>query len=184
MGGGQEAADVAEHIEEIIAEIREAAEEYAKLILATSAMREAAERYRQENQSVVLQKASDLFSRVTLESFEGLTIDYDDNDQPVLVGTRQGKQLPVEAMSDGTCDQLYLALRLASLEQHFKNREPMPFILDDVLVNFDDTRAGETLKMLGELSHLTQIILFTHHKHIREIAEKSLGADILYVSEL
>jgi hypothetical protein len=51
-------------------------------------------------------------------------------------------------------------------------------------VNFDDTRARETLKMLGELSHLTQIILFTHHKHIREIAEKSLGADILYVSEM
>jgi Uncharacterized conserved protein len=123
MGGGQEAADVAEHIEQVIAEIREAAEEYAKLILATSAMREAAERYRQENQSVVLQKASDLFSRVTLKSFEGLTIDYDDNDQPILVGIRQGKKLPVEAMSDGTCDQLYLALRLASLEQHFKNRE-------------------------------------------------------------
>ncbi len=184
MGGGREAADVAEHIEQIIAEIREAAEEYANLILATSAMREAAERYRQENQSVVLHKASDLFSRVTLKSFEGLTIDYDDTDQPILVGIRQGKKLPVEAMSDGTCDQLYLALRLASIEQHFENREPMPFILDDVLVNFDDTRAGETLKMLGELSHLTQIILFTHHKHIREIAEESLGADILYVSEL
>lgn len=60
----------------------------------------------------------------------------------------------------------------------------MPFILDDVLVNFDGTRARETLKMLGELSHLTQIILFTHHKHIREIAEKSLGAEILYISEL
>jgi uncharacterized protein YhaN len=184
MGGGQEAANVAEHIEQVIAEIREAAEEYAKLVLATSAMREAAERYRQENQSIVLQKASDLFSRVTLKSFDGLTIDYDDTDQPILVGTRQGKKLQVEAMSDGTCDQLYLALRLASLEQHFKSREPVPFILDDVLVNFDDTRAGETLKMLGELSHLTQIILFTHHKHIREIAEKSLSADILYVSEL
>ena len=184
MGGGQEAADVAEHIEQVIAEIREAAEEYAKLILATSAMHEAAERYRQENQSVVLQKASDLFSRVTLKSFEGLTIDYDDNDQPILVGVRRGKKLPVEAMSDGTSDQLYLALRLASLEQHFNNREPMPFILDDVLVNFDDARAREALKILGELSNLTQIILFTHHKHVREIAEKSLGAEILYVSEL
>ena len=44
-------------------------------------------------------------------------------------------------MSEGTCDQAYLALRLASLEIYLENHEPLPFIVDDILVNFDDARS-------------------------------------------
>jgi hypothetical protein len=41
-------------------------------------------------------------------------------------------------MSDGSRDQLYLALRLATLEQHLDQAEPMPFVVDDILIGFDD----------------------------------------------
>ena len=44
----------------------------------------------------------------------------------------------MEGMSNGTRDQLYLALRLASLEKYMESSEPMPFIVDDILVDFDD----------------------------------------------
>ncbi len=47
----------------------------------------------------------------------------------------------------------------------------MPLILDDILVNFDDSRTGETLSLLQELSQRTQIIYFTHHQHIRDLAD-------------
>jgi uncharacterized protein YhaN len=147
-------------------------------------MRDALESYRKENQGPVLTRAGDFFKRITLEGFEGLTTDYDSNDQPVLVGLRSGKNIPIEAMSDGTCDQLYLALRLASLEQQLKLREPLPLILDDVLVNFDDIRAEQTLKILAELSTQTQVILFTHHRHLCELAQHSLSSDVLYTQEL
>ncbi len=43
-------------------------------------------------------------------------------------------------MSDGTRDQLYLSLRLATLEQHQSKGEPIPFVVDDVLIGFDDNR--------------------------------------------
>ncbi|MGA2260798.1 MAG: hypothetical protein ABSH28_05110 [Acidobacteriota bacterium] len=61
------------------------------------------------------------------------------------------EKIGVEGMSDGTCDQLYLALRLASLENHLEAHEPVPFVIADILINFDDSRAEATLKVLAEL---------------------------------
>ncbi len=51
------------------------------------------------------------------------------------------REVDVRGLSDGTRDQLYLALRLASLEHHARTGEPMPLILDDILIHFDDDRA-------------------------------------------
>lgn len=77
-------------------------------------------------------------------------------------------------MSDGTADQLYLALRLASLEQFLEKNEPLPFVVDDILLRFDDDRAVGTLKVLSDLSEKTQVIFFTHHDHLIRLAENSI----------
>jgi uncharacterized protein YhaN len=64
----------------------------------------------------------------------------------VLIGRRGRDEVPVEGMSDGTRDQLYLALRIAALEQHFRANGPMPVVADDLLINFDDRRAAAALR--------------------------------------
>lgn len=79
-------------------------------------------------------------------------------------------------MSEGTRDQLYLALRLAGLELHLQDHESMPMILDDLLVHFDDNRATNALKALSHLGQTSQVLLFTHHAHVVELARASLGA--------
>ncbi len=79
--------------------------------------------------------------------------------------------VPVSGMSSGTRDQLYLALRLASLESRLTTSEPMPFIVDDILINFDDARSKATLEILADLATKNQIILFTHHQRIKEEAK-------------
>jgi uncharacterized protein YhaN len=61
-------------------------------------------------------------------------------------------------------------LRLAALEHFVETTEAMPLIADDVLINFDDERARATLAVLAEFSKRTQVILFTHHSRIREMA--------------
>lgn len=83
-------------------------------------------------------------------------------------------------MSVGTTDQLYLSLRLSSLESYLDNNEPMPFILDDILIKFDNERAIATLKVLAELSKKTQVIFFTHHQHLVELAEVSIESNLLF----
>ena len=82
----------------------------------------------------------------------------------------------VEGMSSGTRDQLYLALRLASLEKYMESAEPMPFIVDDVLVDFDDARSQAALNALAELAEKTQVILFTHHSQVVEQSKQLQGA--------
>jgi len=143
------------------------------------------ERFRAENQDPVLRIASKYFRQLTLSSFEGLRTDEDDHGRPVLVGLRpDNSMVRVKGMSSGTRDQLYLALRLASLDRRFERGEPMPFIVDDILVNFDDDRSKATLKALANLAAKTQVILFTHHSRIRDEAEKMGGEVYVQVHEL
>ena len=73
-------------------------------------------------------------------------------------------------MSDGTRDQLYLCLRLAHIERYLEVNEPTPFIVDDILIKFDDKRAEASLKVLADLSTKTQVIFFTHHSRLVELA--------------
>ncbi len=85
------------------------------------------ERYRLKNQGPILKRASEIFARLSLQSFSGLTTIYTEDDTPVLVGVRSmGQEVGVDGMSDGTCDQLYQSLRLASLEKHLQENEPLP----------------------------------------------------------
>jgi len=126
----------------------------------------------------VLQRASELFRQLTLGSFAELVSDFNDKDEPVLVGVRpSGEQVRVEGMSDGTCDQLYLALRLASLERYLVSNEPMPFIVDDILIRFDDERAAAALQVLADLSSTTQVIFFTHHARLVDLAKTISGSE-------
>jgi uncharacterized protein YhaN len=156
--------------ESMLAEMAALTDQYVQLKLAATLLQKGIEHYRSQNQDPIIKRASELFERLTLQSFTGLTVDYDEKDQPVLMGVREnGDKVSIDGMSDGTTDQLYLALRVASIEKYAHENEPVPFIVDDILVHFDDTRSKETLRILLELSKKTQIIFFTHHYRLVEI---------------
>jgi uncharacterized protein YhaN len=88
-------------------------------------------------------------------------------------------------MSTGTRDQLYLALRLATLDQDLAGSEPLPFVVDDILIQFDDRRAQATLEALADFSARTQVILFTHHARVVEQARAIPGPEgRVFVHEL
>ena len=82
----------------------------------------------------------------------------------------------VDGLSEGTCDQLYLSLRLASLEAVAGKRAVPPFIGDDLVVTFDEPRVAATLETLAASGSALQVILFTHHRHVVAIAQERLGA--------
>ena len=58
--------------------------------------------------------------------------------------------------------------------RYCEQKEPLPFVGDDLFVHFDDDRATACLKMLAGLSSC-QVLLFTHHSHLVDIAAKNLG---------
>ena len=173
MDGGAEAARIAEKMELELAGMRRLSERYARIKLASKLLQLAIDRYREEHQDPVLKIASGYFHDLTLGSFVGLRTDMDDNGEPILVGVKPNDvRLTVEKMSAGTRDQLYLALRLATLKWRLETSEPMPFIVDDILINFDDDRSTATLAVLSDISKMNQVILFTHHGRIVEEAKR------------
>ncbi len=185
MDGSAKAAEADMRAQSALAQIRDGTERYIRLRLARNILQQEIERYREENQDPLLARASTLFSRLTLGSFSGLQTDFNEKDNPVLLGVRPaGQKVTVEGMSDGTRDQLFLSLRLAGLEKYLKDNEPIPLIVDDLLINFDDQRSEATLKVLGEFARQTQVIFFTHHSRLLELAERSLPRGDVYFKSL
>jgi uncharacterized protein YhaN len=57
----------------------------------------------------------------------------------------------------------------------------MPFIVDDVLLSFDDERAASALSVLKEMSAKTQIVFFTHHRHLVELAKDAAKVSVVEI---
>jgi uncharacterized protein YhaN len=185
MDGSDRAAQVADQAQAELATIRADAERYVQVKLASRILRDQIERYRRENQGPLIKRASEHFSSLTLGSFDGLVTDFNDKDEPVLVGLRGGgEKVFVDGMSAGTRDQLYLALRLASLERYMDSAESMPFIVDDILVDFDDARSEAALREMSDLSKKGQVILFTHHARVVEQAQAILSNELTMIHNL
>jgi uncharacterized protein YhaN len=186
MDGSDRAAQAAETAEELKARLALEVDEYARLRLAAMVLQDSIERYRRQSQGPVLDRASSFFKQLTLGSFESLRIDYDDHDQAVLLAVRPGgtDAVGIAGLSLGTADQLYLALRLASLETYLEKNDPVPLIVDDVLIQFDDDRAVAALRALADLSLRTQVIMFTHHEHMRQLALACIGPERLVLHDL
>ncbi len=179
IDGGQKAADSAIALESELARVRSLTEDYTLLKLSCEVLRRAMEMHRQRNEDPVIRRAGELFKQLTLGSFTGIETDYDEKDNPRLVGLRpegtRSRRIEIAGMSSGTADQLYLALRIASLERQLADGRRLPLIVDDVLVHFDDQRSQAALEVFAELAKRTQVIYFTHHQRILDLAESAEG---------
>ena len=177
-----DAADYAQSLSVQAAEIREQALRYARLKLSAVVLDREVERYREQHQGPVLKRASALFPRLTLGSFRGLRVGVEE--RQIVALREDGKEVSVEAMSEGTRYQLYLALRIATLERYLESNPPLPLVLDDVLIHFDDERAAAALGVLGELAESVQILFFTHHARDLSLAERVIESKRLFHHEL
>jgi uncharacterized protein YhaN len=186
MDGSARAAELAEEFQVILGGLDTDVAHYARLKIASRVLALAIERYRDKSQGPLLKRASALFSRITGGSFAGIRAEFSEDGRPVIMGVRSGGEeiVTVEGMSDGTADQLYLALRLAGLDAYLNHNERLPLIVDDILIMFDDDRAAATLQVLAELALKTQVIFFTHHRHLVELAEKTVAASELILHTL
>ncbi|MEK7990031.1 MAG: AAA family ATPase [Thiotrichaceae bacterium] len=184
MDGNDTAALAADEAQSALAEMQDLSERYMQVTLAASVLRKSIDRYREQHQGPLLNRASELFNLMTLGGFQCLQVGYNNTDQPIILGARLQEEegIPTSAMSDGTRDQLYLALRLASIEYYLQKNTVLPLVLDDILINFDDLRAKATFEVLGKLSQKTQVLFFTHHTRLVEIAKQC--TEQLWVHEL
>ncbi|MDO4630155.1 MAG: hypothetical protein Q4C70_13330, partial [Planctomycetia bacterium] len=124
--------------------------------------------YQQKRQPKTLECASEFLREMTNGKYVKVWTPVDED---LLFVQRQDEVdfLPGQ-LSTGTRELLYLAIRLALIEEYRRRNIHLPIILDDVLVNFDRVRATSTARVLTKFAgNGTQIFFFTSHEHIREI---------------
>ena len=174
---GRDAAGAARDREEAAGELIDIAECWILRQAAARLAARAIERHRAAAQDPLVARAGEMFALASDGAFTGLGADYDDADRPVLIARRTvGERVRVEGLSEGARDQLFLSLRLALLER--RAGEPLPFIGDDILASFDDERTLSTLRLLAQTAKGRQSIIFTHHRHVADLAESALSAEV------
>lgn len=175
IDGGDRGAVAEAQKQEALTDISEAGEEYLQLATASSLLKWAVDKYRDRKQGPLLLRAGAVFKELTRGSFEKLRIDYDQSSPALLAYRVSGQPVKVSGLSDGTRDQLFLALRVAALELQTEQSAPIPFVADDLFINFDDNRSQAGLQALYELSTKTQVLFLSHHEHLLPVLEKLFG---------
>lgn len=163
-------------VENALADALDVAERWRTIQAAARLAGTIIEEYRRHHQNPVLVEATRLFATISDGRYPELVADYDEDGEARLVALRDdGRRLMPDALSEGTKDQLFLALRLATLIDHASRAEPLPFIGDDLFVTFDEPRTAAALEAMADAGRRFQCILFTHHEHVVDAAQTRLA---------
>ena len=159
-------------------------EDQLVLHLAGTMLNEAMREVENTMGASVLALTSEAFSAVTdgayaLESHDGPA----GEELYAMERAFPNERKALTELSEGTRDQLYLALRMEALRGHCRSAMAVPFIADDILQTFDNGRSAAALRALCELSADLQVIVLTHHSHLQTVAE-TLAPDTVTFVEL
>lgn len=144
------------------AELRAAVDRWAALTFASTLMKQAVQRFEREHQPALLEKVSELYCQLTRGRYVRIFKPLGEED--LAAEMADGTTKKPEQLSTGAREQLYLAIRLAYARHYCQQHEPLPLVMDDVLVNFDDARADAALEVLLGLGGAHQVIFLTCHQ--------------------
>ena len=160
--GRMEAMDsreaVREKLDRVERRLERLEEVYGALVIAQQTLAEAAMELQRRFAPRITRRAQELMCRFTNGRYTRLSLGED----LTIRAEAGGEDTLWESLwrSDGTVDQLYLALRLAVAEELTPD---LPLILDDALVRFDDDRLRSAVEVLRQEAERKQVILFTCH---------------------
>ena len=154
-------------LEKVNGRIGELEKIYQAAVLAQQTLEKAKQELQRRFAPRISQRAQELFSQLTGGRYQRLMLG---EDFTLSTATEEEDTLHGALWrSDGTADQLYLALRLAVAEELTPQA---PLVLDDAFVRFDDDRLKEILKLLKQSGEEKQVILFTCQSRERTIMEE------------
>lgn len=142
-------------------------EALCSLEVVTAALDHSRSQLELNHQPRTLLRASGFLSQLTGGAYHRVWTRI--GERRLLVDDADGGTLDVEQLSAGTREQLFLAIRLALIDQLRGYDVRLPVVLDDVLVNFDEDRTAAAVRTLCDVAALgQQILVFTCHQHLVE----------------
>lgn len=121
-------------------------------------------------------KLCEIISKISDGKYKNINFS---DDRGLTVELENGEYISAEMLSQGTIDQMYLALRLSSIETICN--EPVPVVLDETFSFFDDDRLANILNFLNKNFKNYQIIILSCSKREQEILDR-LNIAYNYVS--
>lgn len=149
-------------------QINSAAAHWQTLATTTHLLDKVCEVYETERQPETLREASAFLKQLTDGKYVRIWTPLGKNQ--LRVDNHAGNALPLEVLSRGTREAVFIALRLSLAAAYSRRGVVIPLVLDDVLVNFDSHRAESAAKVLRDFAGLGhQVVMFTCHEHIMRI---------------
>lgn len=171
VGGDAAVAIIESSRRTILLTIEDKALEYLKLKLGTVAADRALRAYRDRHRSSMMARASQAFALISRGAYSELVTQPSNGSELLIAKGADGSSKVASELSKGTRFQLYLALRVAGYHEFARARAPAPFLADDIMETFDDFRAEEAFRLLAAMATRGQVVYFTHHRHLCEIAK-------------
>ncbi|MDG1369903.1 MAG: AAA family ATPase [Paracoccaceae bacterium] len=180
VGGDNAPAQLEEKRQTLLIDLEERAKTVLRLKLGVLAAEQALSNYRDDHRSKMLAETEAAFRTLTVGEYSELRTQ-SDGQHEVLLALRKsdGRSITVAEMSKGTRFQLYLALRFAGYRQYSASGTTLPFVADDIMETFDNTRTAAALGLLREISMQGQAMYFTHHEHVVELAKDVCGDSVM-----
>ena len=147
-------------------QLQEAMQRWAVLAISRHLIEEARGVYERERQPQVIREADRFLGLMTGERYRLVS---SLGDGSVHLEDRSLKRKDQIHWSDGLADQVYLAVRLGLAREFSRHAEPLPVILDDVLVKFDPRRRRGAARVILEFAREQQVLLFTCHPEFEKI---------------
>lgn len=145
------------------------ARDWAVRALALRLLEETRARYERERQPDVVRAAESHFERITGGRYGRIITA--PGEATVRIESEGGEVKVTDELSRGTAEQLYLALRFGLIEEFARHAEPLPVVMDDILVNFDPERADRAADALQALAERHQVLFFTCHPRIAQLLD-------------
>lgn len=144
-------------------QVKEMAKKWAIYAVSEDLLSKTVEYHRIHRMPLLLKKAEEYFRFLTHSHYTNIY--FTEESSSLIVKTKDGKYFQVEELSQGTAEQLYVAIRF-SLVEYMSKRIRLPILIDDSFVNFDHQRLERTIQLIRKLSNDYQILLFTCHRHV------------------
>jgi len=171
LESGRDHADKLQRVQETETELRQQMRRWAVHAMAGKLFAHTRKLYETERQPAVLRRASDYMAALTGQRYTRVIAPV--GEKRLVAVTGSGEPVDSSKLSRGTAEQLYLAMRFALADETAPSAS-LPFIMDDVFVNFDADRLRRCLELLPELSARRQLLLFTCHSHVTEAAAAAI----------
>ncbi|MGM0641073.1 MAG: AAA family ATPase [Thermotogota bacterium] len=152
--------------ENLITEIKELTKVWAKNVITINNLNKTIDFYK-KNRQKIFKNASKYIEKITSNKY---SLRYNEDNEIILLN--KDNYLDSQKWSDGTLDQVYLATRLAFIQEYNQKSENLPIILDDILVKFDVNRKRKTIETLIEYSKDHQLFVFSCDKNTKNLFEE------------